>query len=52
VIDRISDAHGSADFLEVDPGGSYAELRAFAAEATAVLGGRVDLLSTTLVSTQ
>ncbi|MBD8608731.1 SDR family oxidoreductase [Aeromicrobium sp. CFBP 8757] len=44
VVDDIVQAGGRADFVAVDLGGSYADLRAFAAEATDVLGGRVDVL--------
>ena len=44
VIDEIANAGGRADFLEVDLGGSYADLRTFAANATSTLEGRVDLL--------
>ncbi len=44
VADEIAAAGGRADVVPVDLAGSYADLRAFAAEATAALGGRVDLL--------
>jgi NAD(P)-dependent dehydrogenase (short-subunit alcohol dehydrogenase family) len=44
VVEEITAAGGRADFLPVDLGGTYAELRAFAAEATAILGGAVDIL--------
>jgi NAD(P)-dependent dehydrogenase (short-subunit alcohol dehydrogenase family) len=44
VVDVIVKAGGRADFLKTDLGGSYAGLRAFAADATSRLGGRVDLL--------
>jgi NAD(P)-dependent dehydrogenase (short-subunit alcohol dehydrogenase family) len=44
VVDEIGGAGGRADFLPVDLGGTYAELRAFAADATAILGGAVDIL--------
>ncbi len=40
----IQDAGGRADFVPVDLSGSYAAIRAFVAEATSVLGGRVDVL--------
>ena len=44
VVSSIRAAGGKADFLAADLGGSYAEVRSFAAEATSVLGGRVDIL--------
>lgn len=44
VVAGIRDAGGSADFLQAHLGGSYDDLRAFAAAATATLGGRVDVL--------
>ena len=44
VVEEITASGGTADFLAVDLGGSYAELRAFAADATATLGGSVDIL--------
>ena len=44
VVDGIVNAGGRADFLKIDLGGSYTELRAFAADATATLGGQVDVL--------
>ena len=44
VVDEIIAAGGRADFVAVDLGGSYADLRAFAADATAILGGSVDIL--------
>ena len=44
VVEEITAAGGKADFLAVDLGGSYAELRAFAADAIATLGGSVDIL--------
>jgi NAD(P)-dependent dehydrogenase (short-subunit alcohol dehydrogenase family) len=44
VVKEIHDAGGRADVVAVDLGGSYAQLRSFAADATAVLGGRVDIL--------
>ena len=44
VVDEIVGAGGRADFVAVDLGGSYDDLRAFATEATSVLGGTVDVL--------
>ena len=44
VVAEIVAAGGRADFLPIDLGGTYAELRAFATEAAAVLGGGVDIL--------
>lgn len=44
VLDGIRAEGGRADFLAVDLNGSYDEIRAFATEATSVLGGRVDIL--------
>ncbi|WDF32758.1 SDR family NAD(P)-dependent oxidoreductase [Arthrobacter agilis] len=44
LVQEIDDDGGRARFLAVDLGGSYAGLRAFAAEATALLGGRIDIL--------
>lgn len=44
VVDAVTAAGGSAEFLAVDLGGPYADLRRFAAGATAALGGRVDVL--------
>ena len=44
VVQEIRSAGGSADFLAVDLSASYAELRSFAADAEAALGGRVDIL--------
>lgn len=44
VVDDIRAAGGTADFIAVDLGGSYAALRAFAADAETALGGRVDIL--------
>ncbi|SEQ73482.1 SDR family NAD(P)-dependent oxidoreductase [Microlunatus flavus] len=44
VVRSIEAAGGTARALTVDLGGSYADLRRFAAEATDVLGGRVDVL--------
>ena len=44
VVDEIVRMGGRADFVAVDLGGSYADVRAFAAEATRRLGGRVDVL--------
>jgi NAD(P)-dependent dehydrogenase (short-subunit alcohol dehydrogenase family) len=44
VVAEIRSAGGRADFLAVDLGGSYADLRNFAADADTTLGGRVDIL--------
>jgi NAD(P)-dependent dehydrogenase (short-subunit alcohol dehydrogenase family) len=44
VVDQIVGDGGRADFLAVDLGGTYAELRAFAADATTILGGAPDVL--------
>ena len=44
VLRPIREAGGEAEFVAADLAGSYAELRAFAARATTVLGGRVDIL--------
>ncbi|WUD77031.1 SDR family oxidoreductase [Streptomyces sp. NBC_00510] len=44
VVEDIRRAGGRADFVAADLAGSYEQLRAFAAEATDVLGGRVDIL--------
>ena len=44
VVAGIRDDGGRAEFLAVDLGGDYAALRRFAAEAQAVLGGRIDIL--------
>ena len=44
VVDAITGAGGTAHALTLDLAGSYADLRRFAAEATEVLGGRVDVL--------
>lgn len=44
VLDGIRADGGRADFVAVDLGGSYEEIRAFATEATSALGGRVDIL--------
>ena len=44
IVGEIRAAGGKADFVAADLGGSYESLRAFAAEATGVLGGRVDVL--------
>ena len=44
VVDRIVGDGGAAVFVPVDLGGPYPGLRAFAAEVTAALGGRVDVL--------
>jgi NAD(P)-dependent dehydrogenase (short-subunit alcohol dehydrogenase family) len=43
-VDAIRAAGGTAGFVAADLGGSYEELRAFAATAVEVLGGRLDLL--------
>jgi NAD(P)-dependent dehydrogenase (short-subunit alcohol dehydrogenase family) len=43
-VEAIERAGGRAAFVPADLAGSYAELRAFAAAATAALGGRVDVL--------
>ena len=44
VVADIRTAGGDAEFVAVDLNGSYADLRAFATEATRVLGGQVDML--------
>ena len=44
VVNAIRQADGRADFITVDLGGSYAELRAFTRQATTTLGGDVDIL--------
>ncbi|MGW0580906.1 SDR family NAD(P)-dependent oxidoreductase, partial [Streptomyces sp. NPDC002920] len=44
VVEEIRGAGGRADFVEADLAGSYEQLRAFAADATSALGGRVDIL--------
>ena len=44
VVGQIEADGGAAVFVPADLGGPYAGLRAFAAEATAALGGRVDVL--------
>jgi 3-oxoacyl-[acyl-carrier protein] reductase len=44
VVDTIVAAGGTAHAVVGDLGGSYADIRRFAAEATAALGGRVDIL--------
>jgi len=44
VVKKIREAGGRADVVASDLAGTYADIRAFAAEATAVLGGRVDIL--------
>ena len=44
VAEQIVDTGGRADFLEVDLGGPYASLRAFATDARSKLGGHVDVL--------
>ena len=44
VVERITAAGGAAVFVAADLGGSYEDLRAFAAAAAAALGGRVDVL--------
>lgn len=43
-VERIRAGGGRADFLAVDLGGPYAGIRAFAADAVAALGGRLDVL--------
>ncbi|MFE4920153.1 SDR family NAD(P)-dependent oxidoreductase [Streptomyces sp. NPDC056661] len=44
VVKAIRGAGGRADFVPADLGGSYEQLRAFVAQATDTLGGRVDIL--------
>jgi len=44
VVADISDTGGSAVFVPSDLGGSYTDLRTFAADATDALGGTVDIL--------
>ncbi|MQA34942.1 SDR family NAD(P)-dependent oxidoreductase [Modestobacter roseus] len=44
VVGSITADGGRAVFVPADLGGSYADLRAFAAAATEALGGRVDVL--------
>lgn len=44
VLEEIRQAGGRADFVTADLAGSYEQLRAFAAQATDALGGRVDIL--------
>lgn len=44
IVEEIREAGGRADVVEADLAGTYAQLRAFAAEATSALGGRVDIL--------
>lgn len=44
VVAQVRAAGGRADVVPVDLAGSYDDLRAFAAAATSVLGGRVDVL--------
>lgn len=44
VVTAIRESGGEADFVAADLGGSYSELRQFAAQATDVLGGRIDIL--------
>ncbi|MFI8569636.1 SDR family NAD(P)-dependent oxidoreductase [Rhodococcus sp. NPDC078407] len=44
VVHRITEAGGTAAFVDVDLAGSYHELREFAARSTETLGGRVDIL--------
>ena len=44
LVADIAATGGRADFVPADLAGGYAQLRAFAADATAALGGRVDLL--------
>jgi NAD(P)-dependent dehydrogenase (short-subunit alcohol dehydrogenase family) len=43
-VERIRSGGGRTDFLAVDLGGSYDGIRAFAAEATALLDGHIDIL--------
>lgn len=44
VVEAVRGSGGRADFVPVDLAGSYDGIRQFATDATAVLGGRVDLL--------
>jgi NAD(P)-dependent dehydrogenase (short-subunit alcohol dehydrogenase family) len=44
VVARVRASGGRADLLAIDLAGPHADLRAFAARATDVLGGRVDVL--------
>ena len=44
VVKAIRGTGGRADFVTADLGGSYEQLRAFVAQATDALGGRVDIL--------
>ena len=44
VVDAITSTGGSARALALDLAGPYADLRRFAADATDLLGGRVDVL--------
>ncbi len=44
VVEDIASAGGDAVFVNANLGGSYAEIRSFAADATSALGGRVDIL--------
>lgn len=44
IVKEIEEAGGRADVVEADLAGTYAQLRAFAAEATSTLGDRVDIL--------
>jgi 3-oxoacyl-[acyl-carrier protein] reductase len=44
VVNSIAEAGGKAHAVPANLAGSYDDLRAFAGEATAALGGRVDLL--------
>ena len=44
VVDAITTRGGSAHAVPADLAGPYADLRAFAARATEVLGGRIDIL--------
>lgn len=44
IVEEIERAGGRADFVPADLSGGYEELRAFAAQVTEVLGGRVDIL--------
>ncbi|MDX2848705.1 SDR family NAD(P)-dependent oxidoreductase [Streptomyces sp. PA03-3a] len=44
LVDDIRQAGGRADFVAADLASGYEQLRAFAAQATDALGGRVDIL--------
>ncbi len=43
-VKEVREAGGRADFVAADLAGTYEQLRAFVAEATSTLGGRVDIL--------